>query len=139
MIKILVVDDSHTQRVMILEALTKYLTKFYTFEVTEAVNGEQAQKVMEKLNKEDPSNLFNLVITDLIMPKMNGYQLCRWIKGNSLQKSIPVIMCTTKDEEFDLYWGKKQGADAYLTKPFESKVLAQLVREILKNNTKSNS
>jgi twitching motility two-component system response regulator PilH len=122
MIKILVVDDSHAQRENIVDILTPY-----KIVVTEAENGEEAQK---KLKEEQ----FNLVITDLIMPKMNGYQLCRWIKEKSDRPKTPVIICSTKNEEFDLYWGKKQGADAYLTKPFQAKELLKLVKYILKHS-----
>jgi twitching motility two-component system response regulator PilH len=120
MIKILVVDDNHTPREMISEVLKKY-----KIDVTEAENGVQAQGIIKE-------EKFDLVITDLIMPEMNGYDLCRWIKNNPGTESTPVIICSTKGEEFDRYWGMKQGADAYLTKPFEPTELMKTIKYLLK-------
>jgi twitching motility two-component system response regulator PilH len=92
--------------------------------VVEAVNGAEAK---EKIQTKAP----DLVITDLIMPQMNGYELCRWIKTEPTTQGIPVLMCSTKSEEFDRYWGMKQGADAYITKPFHPKDLLTAVKQLL--------
>lgn len=94
--------------------------------VNVAVNGADAQT---KIAASPP----DLVVTDIIMPEMNGYELCRWIKSEPKTKSIPVIMCTSKDEEFDVYWGNKQGADAYVTKPFKPNELIRTIKQLLKN------
>lgn len=125
MIRILVVDDSQTPREIISEALKKY-----KIEVVEALNGVEAQGMISK-------GKFDLVITDLIMPEMNGYELCRWIKNNESTKNTPVLICSTKAEEFDLHWAKKQGADAYITKPFEPTELLKTVKFLLKNSKAS--
>jgi twitching motility two-component system response regulator PilH len=121
MIRILVVDDNHIPREMIGEVLRKY-----KINVTEAENGVKAQNIIKEQQ-------FDLVITDLIMPEMNGYDLCRWIKNNPGTENMPVVICSTKGEEFDRYWGMKQGADAYLTKPFEPNELLKTVKYLLKN------
>lgn len=119
MVKVLVVDDSS----MVLEMVSAHL-KQYGMEVTEAHDGADA---VEKLKAGTP----DLVVTDVVMPRMNGYELCRWIKSNASTKDVPVIMCTTKSEEFDKYWGMKQGADAYLTKPYHPPELIKTIKQLL--------
>lgn len=120
MVTILVVDDSHSLRQRFSDIL-----KAQKMEILLAHNGKDAMAIMEK-------QLPDLVITDLIMPEMNGYELCRWVKNNSATQKIPVLMCSTKSEEFDRYWGMKQGADGYLTKPFEEQELIETVHSLLK-------
>lgn len=122
MIKILVVDDNHTPREVICEAL-----KQFNINVTEATNGVEATKIME-------TEQFNLVITDVVMPEMNGYELCRWIKTNPATEKVPVIICSTKGEEFDIHWATKQGADAYIIKPFKTMELLKTIKYLLKHN-----
>ena len=122
MIKILVVDDNHTPREVISEAL-----KQFNIQVTEASNGVEATKIIEK-------EKFNLVITDVVMPEMNGYELCRWIKSNPGTEKVQVIICSTKGEEFDIHWATKQGADAYIIKPFKTMELLKTIKYLLKHN-----
>lgn len=122
MIRILVVDDNHIPREIIRQVLEKY-----KIDVKEAANGVQAQNLIK-------DNKFDLVITDLIMPEMNGYDLCRWIKNYENTKNVPVIICSTKGEEFDRYWGMKQGADAYITKPFDPQELLKTIKFLLKHS-----
>lgn len=117
---VLIVDDSQTLRQMIAEILQSH-----GLVVIEAINGVEAK---EKIQSKAP----DLVITDLIMPLMNGYELCRWIKTDPTIHNIPVLMCSTKSEEFDRYWGMKQGADAYMTKPFHPKDLVRAVQQLLR-------
>jgi len=119
MVKVLVVDDS----AMVLEMVSAHL-KQNGIEVLEAHDGSDA---VEQLKTVTP----DLVVTDVVMPKMNGYELCRWIKNNDSTKDVPVIMCTTKSEEFDKYWGMKQGADAYLTKPYHPPELIKPIKQLL--------
>lgn len=121
MATVLIVDDSQTLRQMLIELL-----QGNGINVLEAINGIDAQ---QKIRMSCP----DLVITDLIMPKMNGYELCRWIKNDPSYKNVPVLVCTTKSEEFDRYWGIKQGADAYITKPFRASELVRTVKQLLKS------
>lgn len=117
---VLVVDDSQTVRQMLLELLQKGgLT------VIEAANGLEAKA---KIQSKAP----DLVITDLVMPEMNGYELCRWIKNDPSAQKIPILICSTKDQEFDRYWGMKQGADAYITKPFQPGEMLKTVKQLLR-------
>lgn len=95
-------------------------------QVIEAANGVEAQ---EKIKANPP----DLVITDLIMPEMNGYELCRWIRGNPGTEQLPILICSTKDQDFDKYWGKKQGGNEYITKPFSATDLLAKVNQLLPN------
>jgi twitching motility two-component system response regulator PilH len=119
MCAVLVVDDSATIRLILKECLNKS-----GFEVVEAIDGLEA---IAQIQSQRP----DLVITDIVMPRMNGYELCRWIKSDPETKSIPVMMCTIKNEEFDRYWGLKQGADAYLAKPYRPLEMMNAVRYLL--------
>jgi twitching motility two-component system response regulator PilH len=116
---VLVVDDSATAREMLVAELQRA-----GFRVMAAADGAEA---MEHIKVNPPA----LVITDLIMPRVNGYELCRNIKSDPLTKNVPVIMCSTKAEEFDRYWGMKQGADAYITKPYQPKDMINAVKYLL--------
>lgn len=118
---VLIVDDSATVREMVSEQLRKS-----GFIVVEAVDGEEA---IAKIQATPP----DLVVTDIVMPRKNGYELCRWLKNDPKTKNIPVVMCTSKSEEFDVYWGMKQGADAYITKPYHPPDLLEAVKRLLRN------
>ena len=116
---VLVVDDSTMIRVMLTECLESS-----GFEVIEAIDGIEA---IAQIQTHRP----DLVITDIVMPRMNGYELCRWIKSDPQAKDIPVMMCTSKNEDFDRYWGLKQGADAYIAKPYRSLEMVNAVKYLL--------
>ena len=116
---VLVVDDSALAREMLVSELRRS-----GFQIDTAIDGADAKTKIEM----DPPIL---VITDLIMPNVNGYELCRWIKTNPKTVKLPVIMCSTKSEDFDRYWGMKQGADAYITKPYQPKDMINAVKYLL--------
>lgn len=120
MTTVLLVDDSLTTRKMISELLIKQ-----GFEVESASDGIQALEVLPNMNPD-------LIILDIIMPKMNGYEVCRTIKSNPETKNVPVIICSSKSEDFDRYWAIKQGADAYIAKPFKEKELIDTIKQFLK-------
>jgi twitching motility two-component system response regulator PilH len=116
---VLVVDDSATVREMLIAELQRC-----GFNAIAVADGAEAIEKMQTI-------LPALVITDLVMPRVNGYELCRNIKGDPRTQHVPVIMCSTKAEEFDRYWGMKQGADAYITKPFQPRDLINAVKYLL--------
>lgn len=116
---VLLVEDSLTQQKMISDLL-----KDKGLNVTVASDGVEA---IEKIQQQSP----DLVVLDIVMPKMNGYEVCRRIKSTPTTQNIPVIMCSAKAEEFDRYWGMKQGADAYISKPFHPKELLGTVKQLL--------
>lgn len=117
---VLVVEDSVTQREMITDLL-----KGSGLKVTIASDGVEA---LEKIEGHSP----DLVVLDIVMPRMNGYEVCRQIKANPKTQNIPVVMCSSKGEEFDRYWGMKQGADAYIAKPFQPTELVGTVKQLLR-------
>jgi twitching motility two-component system response regulator PilH len=117
---VLVVEDSMTQRAMITDLL-----KGSGLNVTIASDGVEA---LEKIEGHSP----DLVVLDIVMPRMNGYEVCRQIKANPKTQNIPVVMCSSKGEEFDRYWGMKQGADAYIAKPFQPTELVGTVKQLLR-------
>lgn len=121
MTTVMVVDDSTTIRAMLTELLRQN-----GFEVMEAEDGMAAQKLMKNMRPD-------LVITDIVMPKMNGYELCRWVKNELPGGSAPVILCSTKGEAFDRHWGMKQGGDAYIIKPFNPEEMMTTVRGLLQD------
>lgn len=120
---ILVVEDSETYRTMISDLLQNS-----GFAVETASNGAEA---LAKVDGASPDGLPALIVLDIVMPEMNGYEFCRKVKGNPKTKDVPVVMCSSKSEEFDHYWGMKQGADAYLNKPFEPKELLKTIKHLL--------
>ena len=116
---VLLVEDSVTQQGMIAGILER-----------KGLKVDLAKDGLEALQKIQ-ANCPDLVVLDIIMPKMNGYEVCRNIKSDPKTKNVPVIMCSSKSEEFDRYWGMKQGADAYLSKPFHPKELLGTVKQFL--------
>ena len=107
--KVLVVDDSPTQI-----SLMRAPFEDNGFDVITAVDGEEALALAQTQG-------LKLVVMDVIMPKMTGFQACKKIK--EIRKDLPVILLTSKDQKSDEFWGKRQGADLYMTKPFEGKDL----------------
>jgi twitching motility two-component system response regulator PilH len=109
--KILVVDDSPTDRQFLLEMLAKQ-----GYQVVTAESGEEA---IVKAKSEMP----DLILMDVVMPGLNGYQATRTITRDEATKHIPVIMCTSKNAETDRIWGMRQGALDYLVKPVDASTL----------------
>ncbi len=105
--KILIVDDSATER----HALNDMLTKA-GYDVVASDNGEDA---IVKARKVKP----DLILMDVVMPGLNGFQATRAISRDPETKSIPVIMCTSKSQETDKIWGLRQGARDYVIKPVD--------------------
>ena len=115
--KILVVEDSPTYLRQISNLLQEN-----GYQAIAAIDGEQA---LEKSVREDP----DLIILDIILPKKNGFQVCRQLKTTLSTRNIKIIMLTSKALVSDRFWGLKQGADEYLTKPFdEEEFLANVAR-----------
>ncbi len=117
---VMIVDDSSALREMIAGLLSQA-----GMTILEAKDGLEAQ---QKLQASTP----DLVVLDIVMPNMNGYELCRWIKNNPGTQDVPVVICSSKGEEFDRYWGMKQGADAYISKPFRPNEMVETVKQLLR-------
>lgn len=117
--KILVVEDSPTTRKVISITLGQR-----GYEIMEARDGLEA---LSRLSDERP----DLILLDIILPKMDGYKILSIIKDNALFKDIPVIMLTSKDGMINKWKGKRAGADAYLTKPFKPEILVETIEKYL--------
>ena len=131
MSRILVVEDSLSQREMISELL-----KGNGLTVDVAGDGLEALETLSQMTKNAAETLPNLIVLDIVMPRMNGYELCRRLKSDPKIQKIPIVMCSSKGEEFDRYWGMKQGADAYIAKPFQPAELIGTIKQLLRSNKK---
>jgi len=109
--KIMVVDDSATERHMLRDLLTKA-----GYEVVSCESGDDA---IVKARQVKP----DLILMDVVMPGLNGFQATRAISRDPETKSIPVIMCTSKSQETDKIWGLRQGARDYVVKPVDREML----------------
>ncbi len=120
MVKVLVVEDTPAQ----MELITLYLREngYNVFTANNAKDG------LEMISKESP----DVVVTDVVMEGMNGFEMCRAIKKNPATEKIPVIACTSRNTDLDRLWGMKQGVDAYLGKPFTSEELIRAVKSVAK-------
>jgi twitching motility two-component system response regulator PilH len=116
--KILIVDDSPTERTFLESVLTKS-----GFTVVQASSGEEG---VEKAKAELP----DLVLMDVVMPGLNGFQATRAITREETTKHIPVFICTTKDQETDKIWGMRQGAKDYLVKPINGSDLIAKIKAL---------
>lgn len=115
--KILVVDDSATETMLISSPL-----RAEGYDVITAKNGDEA---LLRLDADRP----DLIVLDVVMPGKNGFQLCRQIRNDARYRTLPVILLTSKNQESDKFWGMKQGATAYMTKPFVSEMLLATIRQ----------
>src|SRR6266478_8943014 len=117
--KVLVVDDSWTDLTLIATPLRES-----GYDVITAVDGEEA---LEKVLAERPQ----CVVLDVILPKTNGFQLCRKLKAMEQSRDIPIILISGKNTPLDKRWGLQQGADLYITKPFSKDELLASVRSLI--------
>ena len=119
MARVLIVDDSPTETHKMSSILNKN-----GYEVLTAESGEEGVEIAK-------AELPDLVLMDIVMPGLNGFQATRLLSKESATSHIPVIIVTTKDQETDRVWGKRQGAKGYLTKPVDPKVLLQTIQDAL--------
>lgn len=103
--KVLVIDDSKTELMFLTDLLQKQ-----GYQVRTAENAQEAQA---RLSEEKP----DLILMDVVMPGQNGFQLTRAIARDAKYADVPIIMCTSKNQETDRVWGLRQGASDYITKP----------------------
>ena len=117
--KVLVVDDE--------ENITQILEFSITAEGYEVITASNGEEAIEKARKEQP----NLIILDIMIPKVDGYEACRVLKSNPLTKKIPVILLTAKGREIDKRLGFEVGATDYIVKPFSPSKLIDKINEYL--------
>lgn len=116
---ILIVEDSPSE----LELMNHYLQES-GYNVIKA-NG--AKEALEKatLQKTD------VIVTDLVMPEMSGFELCRSLKRNPITENVPIVICSCKNLEIDRFWAIRQGADAYITKPYTREQLLRTIKLVV--------
>lgn len=119
---VLVVEDSLTQREMI-----SALLETVGLNVLRAKDGVEALSLVH-------SHRPDLVVLDILLPRMNGYEVCRRLKGDKTLQPLSVVLYSSKNSAIDFYWGSKQGADAYLSKLCHPQELVDTVKQLLANN-----
>jgi two-component system, chemotaxis family, response regulator PixH len=117
--KILIVEDSKSER----ELITIYLerNKYQVIATDNAADG------MELAVKEKP----DAIVTDITMEGVNGFELCRLLKVYPDTENIPVIACTARDRDLDRMWGKKQGIEVYITKPYTEEDIVNAIKSVI--------
>ena len=125
--RILIVEDSPTMRALLNSALECLEVPV---KITEASSGFEALRCL-------PRERFDLIVTDINMPDINGLELVSFAKSNNAYRSIPLIIVSTEGAERDLERGLELGADAYLVKPFEAEHLREVVVDLLSRGTVS--
>jgi twitching motility two-component system response regulator PilH len=116
--KVLIVDDSKTETMFLTDILQKN-----GYVVSSAENAEEAFK---RLEEQKP----DLILMDVVMPGQNGFQLTRAINRTPEYADIPIVMCTSKNQETDRVWGIRQGARDYITKPVDSSELFAKIKAL---------
>lgn len=117
----LVVEDSATD----MQILTRCLQQG-GLNVMTANSGEEA---LTKLSTHKP----DIIILDVVLPGSSGFEICRELKNAAATSNIPVVICSTKGGEMDKFWGMKQGADAYLSKPVDQEEFVRTVKQLIRN------
>jgi twitching motility two-component system response regulator PilH len=116
--KILIVDDSLSQ----LDLMCHYL-RDSVYRIIKVTSAEQALKIA--LQEE-----LDLIITDVVMPEMSGFELCRFLKKNPATQKVPIVICSSKNQKVDRLWGIKQGAVAYVSKPFTREQFLRAIESV---------
>ena len=119
MARILIVDDSPTQTLSLAKIVKKH-----GHEILTAKDGIEGVEVAK-------AELPDLILMDVVMPNINGFQATRQITKNPSTSHIPVIIVTTKDQETDRIWGARQGAKGYVTKPADEDTLMETINKFL--------
>jgi CheY-like chemotaxis protein len=120
--KILIVDDDPIIRNLLVQILESF--ESHGVELLTAENGESAIDIIQEAHP-------NVVFLDVMMPKMNGFEVCSILKGNPANKDICVIMLTAKGQESDKHKANSVGADGYITKPFNIREITEKICEVL--------
>jgi twitching motility two-component system response regulator PilH len=121
MARILIVDDSPSQLLSIQRIVEKL--------GHQPITAEDGAAGIEAAKRELP----DMVLMDVVMPNLNGFQATRSLSREATTRNIPVVLVTTKDQDTDRMWGMRQGARAYLTKPFTEDELAEIIGRVLES------
>jgi two-component system, chemotaxis family, response regulator PixH len=119
MTTILVVDDSPSE--------IKLISSFLTENGYKVITADNAKIALQKILDQKP----DAIVTDVVMPDMNGFEFCRSVKKNPETQKIPIVICSSKNQELDKLWGMKQGADVYITKPFTKEDIIKAIKSVV--------
>ncbi len=120
---VLVVDDSPTA-----QRIIRLAVEAGGYRVLSASDGDEAIAVAMR-------EIPDLIVLDIILPKKNGFQVCRHLKAFPETCGIKVVLLSSKNHEMDILWGKRQGADGYLTKPFDAGQLVSCIDAVLRGES----
>jgi two-component system, chemotaxis family, response regulator PixH len=115
---ILLVEDTPSE----MELISHYLRE----SGYNVIAAQTAKEALTKAVEQKP----DAIVTDVVMPGMSGFELCRSLKKNPMTENVPIVICSSKNLEIDRLWGMKQGADAYITKPFTREQLVRAVKSV---------
>lgn len=115
---ILIVEDSPSE----LELMSHYLNE----SGYNVIKASGAKEALEKAVSEQP----DVIVTDVVMPGMSGFELCRSLKRNPATQKVPIVICSSKNQEIDRLWAMRQGADAYVTKPYTREQLLRAIKSV---------
>lgn len=115
---ILIVEDSPSEL-----ALMSHYLKESGYNVIQATGAKEA---LEKAVSHSP----DVIVTDVVMPGMSGFELCRSLKKNPATQKVPIVICSSKNQEIDRLWAMRQGADAYVTKPYTREQLLKTIKSV---------
>ncbi len=119
---ILVVEDSPMEMKLMLGLLANK-----GYQILSATDGEQAVATAQEHHPD-------LILLDVVLPKKNGYQVCRQLKGSPDTAGSKIVMVSSKSQETDRFWGMKQGADDYVTKPIDAAVMLAAIERAMKDH-----
>ena len=119
MTTVLVVEDTLSE----LELISNYL-RGSGYNVIVATDAHQA---LNQAIKQKP----DAVVTDVVMPEMSGFELCRYLRKNPITAKVPIVICSSKNQEIDRLWAMRQGADAYITKPYTRELLLRTIKSVV--------
>lgn len=117
----LVVEDSLTDMQILVGCLQQGGIAAFV-----AQSGEEAYAAIARQRPD-------VIVLDVVLPGCSGFEVCRELKGNAETSNIPIIICSTKNGEMDRFWGLKQGADAYLTKPIDQDELVRTIKQLIEH------
>ncbi len=116
---ILVVDDTPSEMLL--------LSDYLRTGGHNVICASTAQEALDKAIQQKP----DVIVTDVVMPGMSGFELCRSLKRNPATEKLPIVVCTSKNQEIDRLWGMKQGVDVYMTKPITREQLLRAVKSVV--------
>ena len=116
---VLIVEDTPSE----MELMSHYLRESGCM----VLNANSAQAALTLAAQQPP----DVIVTDVVMPGMSGFELCRSLKKQPATANVPIVICTSKNQDIDRLWGMKQGADAYITKPYTQEQLVQTVCSVV--------